>query len=245
MPSKNPLVKLAARFGVRIARIRPLAYPDIEERYTVTTTHAPWLHDPPFLDTYARIVDYTFLEKYRAWILWESVEQVSKLEGCLVEVGVHRGGSGALLAVRAQQLGIKETVYLCDTFRGIVKSTPEETPYPDGSLSAPRPPVEQFLEQFQLRNIRILEGIFPEETAHLITEPKIRFCHIDVDVYHSARDIFEWVWTRLVVGGILIYDDYAAGVTQGVIRHVNETKTRDDLIFVFNLSGQALFIKIR
>lgn len=245
MPSKNPLVKLAARFGVRIARIRPLASPEIEERYTITTTYAPWLQDPMFLDTYTRIREHTLLEKYTAWTLWQSIEQVSKLEGCLIEVGVYRGGSGALIAIRAQQLALNDPVYLCDTFRGIVKSTPEETSFPDGRLSAPRTHVEQLLEQFNLRNVRILEGIFPEETARLITEPKIRFCHIDVDVYHSARDIFEWVWSRMVVGGILIYDDYGSGVTHGIIRHVNETRTRDDLIFVFNLSGQAMFIKIR
>lgn len=245
MPSKNPLVKLAARFGVRISRIRPLAHPEIEERYHIVSTYAPWKQDPKFLATYEIIQDHTYLDKYDGWVLWQSIEQVSKLQGCLIEVGVWKGGSAALIASRAHQCGITDTVYLCDTFRGIVKSTTQEPGYPDGFLAEPRSTVEQLLQKFSVGNVRIFEGIFPEETAHLITEPKIRFCHIDVDVYNSARDIFAWVWQRMVVGGIIIYDDFADASTLGLIRHVQETRMRDDLIFVHNLSGQAMFIKIR
>jgi O-methyltransferase len=41
-------------------------------------------------------------------------------------------------------------------------------------------------------NVIILQGIFPEQTSHLIDSNSIKLCHIDVDVHDSAKDIFEW-----------------------------------------------------
>ncbi len=48
----------------------------------------------------------------------------------------------------------------------------------------------------------ILKGIFTDQIEHLISDKEFRFCHIDVDVYQSAKDIFNWVWLILVTGGI-------------------------------------------
>ena len=63
--------------------------------------------------------------------------------------------------------------------------------------------------------MRILEGIFPEETAHLIETGEFGLCHIDVDVYQSARDAAEWVWPRLQVGGVIVFDDYGFAKSGG------------------------------
>jgi O-methyltransferase len=41
-----------------------------------------------------------------------------------------------------------------------------------------------------LDNVEILEGVFPDQTGHLVENEEFRFCHIDVDVYQSANDIF-------------------------------------------------------
>ena len=45
----------------------------------------------------------------------------------------------------------------------------------------------------------------------------IRYCHIDVDVYQSARDVLEWVWGRLCIGAIVVYDDYGFDGCHGVL----------------------------
>ena len=47
-------------------------------------------------------------------------------------------------------------------------------------------------------DIEILGGIFPEETGGKVENLKFRFCHIDVDVYLSAKDVTEWIWEWLV-----------------------------------------------
>jgi O-methyltransferase len=94
-----------------------------------------------------------------------------------------------------------------------------------------------------LSNIQILQGIFPEDTAHEIESAQFVLCHIDVDVYQSALDVFQWVWPRLHSGGFVVFDDYGFYGCEGVTKLVNEIALRPDLLFVHNLNGHALLVK--
>jgi hypothetical protein len=61
----------------------------------------------------------TLVDIYRCYELWTLVEQTSKLAGGIMEVGVWRGGTGALIARKALIAGVEDPVYLCDTFQGV------------------------------------------------------------------------------------------------------------------------------
>jgi O-methyltransferase len=89
-----------------------------------------------------------------------------------------------------------------------------------------------------------LVGIFPDETSKIVTDDNFRFCHIDVDVYRSAKDIVGWLWPRLVIGGIIVFDDYGFESCDGVARFVNEERNKKDRIVIHNLNGHAILIKI-
>jgi O-methyltransferase len=89
----------------------------------------------------------------------------------------------------------------------------------------------------------VLQGVFPEDTADQVTSAELRLCHIDVDVYQSARDVFEWAWPRVVSGGVVVFDDYGFYSQEGVTDFVNEIAGNDDLVFVHNLNGHAVVIK--
>ena len=97
----------------------------------------------------------------------------------------------------------------------------------------------------RLKNVRILEGVFPDETSHLIENPIFRLCHIDVDIYQSAKDIVGWIWDKLVVGGIIIYDDYGFQHCDGITKFVEEQKMIPDRLIFHNLNGHAVIIKIK
>jgi O-methyltransferase len=208
--------------------------------------YSPWLTDEAFLETYQAIRAHTLVDIYRCYELWMLVEQSRKLDGALLEVGVWRGGTGALIAKRARSLGIAEPVFLCDTFKGVVKTSERDSSYAIGEhADTSRETVQALAERMSLDNVRILEGVFPEETAALVDARRIRLCHIDVDVYRSAVETLEWVWDRLVVGGIVVYDDYGFRRCDGITRHVEEQRARSDRLVVHNLNGHALVIKVR
>lgn len=207
--------------------------------------YAPWNSDSAFLSAYESIRPNTLVDIYRCWELWSLVNRTEKLGGGILEVGVWRGGTGALMAKRAQLATAKDPVYLCDTFEGVVKAGSHDTFYKGGEhADAAQHMVEDLVRTLDLKNVRILKGIFPDETAHLV-DPGARFrlCHIDVDVYSSARDVMDWIWDRMVPGGVVVYDDYGFSFCAGITKYVNEQVDEIDRLVLHNLNGHAIVIK--
>jgi O-methyltransferase len=209
-------------------------------------TYSPWWTDTTFQSAYREVRAFTLVDVYRLYELWTLVEQVSEVEGDILEVGVWRGGSGCLLATKANLESLGARVFLCDTFTGVVKAGSQDGEYIGGEHSdTSAETVRRLAAQLGLDSVRVLEGIFPDETAQDVDSSRFRLCHIDVDVYDSARDAFQWCWTRLSVGGIVVFDDFGFHDCEGVTRLVMELAERPDVLFLHNLNGHALLIKRR
>ena len=208
-------------------------------------TYAPWLSDHSFNETYKVIKDYTLVDKYRCYELWQLVAETAKLRGALIEVGAWRGGSGALIAKKTKLVGIKDNVYLCDTFKGVVKAGVYDSSYKGGEYAdTSKETVEEVIHKLKLDNTKLLVGIFPDQTSEMVTDNKFRFCHIDVDVYESAKDIVDWLWSRLVIGGVIVFDDYGFKGCEGVTHFVNEERNKKDRVIIHNLNGHAIIVKL-
>jgi O-methyltransferase len=78
----------------------------------------------------------------------------------------------------------------------------------------------------------------------LDSSTRFRFCHIDVDVYESAKGILSWIWPRMVTGGIVVYDDYGFRECEGIALHVNEQLHEIDRLIFHNLNGHAILVKL-
>jgi len=249
---KKSILNLINKAGYRVEKIIHDPVNDVNSAYQnilLRTTYAPWVRDEVFQQVYSQIKENTLVSENRCYELWQLAEQVAKLDGALMEVGVWKGGTSGLIAYKAKEMGIEEKVYMCDTFEGVVKATEKDSVFKGGEHSdASQEEVEFLLEKkLKLDNWKVLKGIFPDETAGQIpTETKFRFCHIDVDVYASAKDIIEWIWTKLVVGGIIIVDDYGYKATTGITDLIDkeERKKRDRIVWT-NLTGHAMIIKIK
>lgn len=213
--------------------------------YGTFASSSPWNSDVLFNETYDRIKAHTLVDKNRCYELWQLVHEAKKTEGVIIEVGVWRGGTGAIIAKQAKLKGIRDRVYLCDTFRGVVKAGANDPLYKGGEhADTSKQMVEALFRKLRLDNIQILEGVFPDETGRLISDKKFRFCHIDVDVYQSSKDILEWLWPRLSMGGMVVFDDYGFRNCAGIKQLVDEQRIRQDRVVVSNTSGHAILIKI-
>jgi O-methyltransferase len=240
---------LANHAGFEIRRANELPSPAAGIRHAVAfpeATYAPWLTDVEFQELYQRVAGHTLVDSYRCYELWQLVAESAKTSrGELIEIGVWRGGTGALIAKKCQLVGIEDMVYLCDTFKGVVKAGPMDPHYVGGEhANAARGDVLRLLSSLKLDFVSILEGIFPDDSLHLLEHHEFRFCHIDVDVYQSAKDIIDWIWPRLVNGGIVVYDDYGFPGCVGITRFVNEERNKRDRRVIHNLNGHAVVIKI-
>jgi O-methyltransferase len=85
--------------------------------------------------------------------------------------------------------------------------------------------------------------VFPDETGDRVTDESLRLVHVDVDVYQSAKDVFDWAWPRLEPGGIAVFDDYGFPACPGVTKFVNEQRGRDDRLVLHNLNGHGIVVK--
>jgi O-methyltransferase len=244
---KSTLKNLARNYGVHVRYMPRLINKGPEYEVVLPgATYSPWNLDEAFKTAYSRVQHATLVDKYRCFELWRLVEQCAKLEGgALIEIGVWRGGTAALIAIQAKNLGLRDKVYACDTFSGVVKAGAEDPNYLGGEHAdtSQRSVEELFYDTLNLDNIEVLTGIFPEETGGQVENLKFRFCHIDVDVYQSAKDVTEWIWERLVPGGIAVYDDYGWDTTPGIARYVDSQLQLKDRTVLHNLNGHAIVIK--
>lgn len=205
---------------------------------------SPWNTDADFMAVQGLVARHTFVDVYRLYELWQLVSQSQPLEGVLVEVGTWRGGSGAMMAAAARRAGIVDPVFLCDTFRGVVKAGAHDPLYKNGEhADASAAGVRALCRRLSLEAVRVLEGVFPDETGRLVPEGPVRFCHIDVDVYESARDALEWVWPRLCVGACVVFDDYGYEGCSGVTDLVDAQRSRAGCVVVHNLNGHGIVVR--
>jgi O-methyltransferase len=61
---------------------------------------------------------------------------------------------------------------------------------------------------------RVPETLAPHENR------RWRFAHLDMDLYEPTRAAIEWLWPRMVPGGIIFFHDY--GVLPGVKKAVDD-----------------------
>ncbi len=237
------------------ARVQHIFYLSISrflnKEYQMVTpgaTYAPWVLDKEFLAIYTRVKKNSLLNFYQAWELWKLAENAASKEGNVLEVGVWRGSSSIMMGSKLKQMGSNKTIFSCDTFEGVVKAgTSEDNHYKGGehsdtSLQFVKNHVEK---EFGLSNVKLLQGIFPDDTGHLVQNEKFCLVHIDVDAYVSAKDIMDWVWDRMSIGGVIVFNDYGFPLTKGITLLVNEYLQRPDAVRIHNLNGHGIIIKIK
>jgi O-methyltransferase len=218
--------------------------PDVpHEMFRSAASYAPWLADFRFNQIYKMIGQHSLVDQYRCYELWTLAGRIRYLPGDAIEIGVWRGGTGCLIAKRIQSLDPNRTVYLCDTFSGVVGAGAKDTRYRGGEhADTSIEIVQELISKMTIQNIRILKGIFPEETSEQMTSHQLALVHIDVDVYNSALRCFEYTWPKLVIGGVVVFDDYGFAGCEGVTRMVNGLDLPDALL-IYNLNGHAILVK--
>ena len=180
----------------------------------------------------------------------------SSIDGDIVECGVWRGGVSALMkdVICRHEAGAGRKFWLFDTFEGM--SDPTEHDYKggrdkndtlakhtsllrsDGSSDWCRgefSDVQNTLEKALngMSNVELVKGKV-EETLLSNNLPKsIAVLRLDTDFYESTKAELEILLPKVVVGGVLIVDDY--GAWAGARKALDDSKENG------NLKGFAMF----
>ena len=162
----------------------------------------------------------TMLGVDRAYVLWQCIRNISSLKGAVAEVGVFRGGGSKLILATLQALNAPKPMYVCDTFEGMPEiQAPVDNRRIGGFEETSFESVKTYLQAFP--NATVLKGPF-DQTQAQIREPEFCFAHLDVDLYNSFRDCLQFFMPRLVIGGVLLLDDYGFTSCPGAKKAVDE-----------------------
>ncbi|PKO89324.1 MAG: hypothetical protein CVU18_04405 [Betaproteobacteria bacterium HGW-Betaproteobacteria-12] len=233
------------------SELPPVTYSDSPERHAYApvvpkANYSPWRTDAPFLEAFSIIQGLTLVDIYRCFELWSLLRQCVARDGEIIEIGVWRGGTSALLAKCRDLHSPGKKLFLCDTFSGVVKSSTRDRHYRGGEHANTHIDIlKGALQMVGAPDATILEGIFPDDSAHLLPQgTKFCFAHIDVDTYQSAKDCFEYIWPRLTPGGAVVFDDYGFQYCGGVTTLCNELASGEDRVFIHNLNGHGILLKL-
>lgn len=202
---------------------------------------SPWMEDEGFSSIYETVKNNTLVDRIRCYSIYQLAQQVGKVDGDVLEVGTWRGGTAGILT----QVLSEKKVYLADTFEGVVKASEwehyKDTAHSDTSEEL----VSDFLSnKLGVSNFEIIKGIFPEDTGVKVDGKKLCLVYLDLDVYESTKDAFNYVWEQVSLNGMVIFDDYGmTSACAGIKKFVDEIKGDKDKIFIQNLNGQAYIIK--
>jgi len=167
-------------------------------------------------------------EKYAEWLIRrntmvgpERIRSLTRLAqriedegipGDVVECGVYKGGTAAILARGATHSKLPRTVWLFDSFKGMPEATEADGPGAAdwvGSLTSSPKRVERLLKRTgaDLSRVRIVPGMF-EETFPKAEIQQIALLNIDADWYESVKLCMETFYDKVMPGGFVSLDDY-------------------------------------
>jgi O-methyltransferase len=147
-----------------------------------------------------------------------------QLPGDVVECGVYKGGTAAILARLATHSRLHRTVWLFDFFQGMPPATAADGPEAPswvGSLTSSPRRVTRLLRRTgaDLSRVRIVPGLF-QDTFPAVHIPQIALLNIDADWYESVKLCLETFYNAVVPRGFVSIDDY--GDWPGCRRAVDE-----------------------
>ncbi len=218
--------------------------------YGVFTSDLPILHayllDPAITQATAQLAAHgtaSLVDRFRMLVLQQLLRSTESLDGEVWELGVYRGGTALLIRnTMAAGPGPGQRCFrLFDTFCGLPQPDPEhdlhrEGEFADVSLDAVKAVVgaDDFLD--------FRPGMIPHTFVGL-EKSTLRFAHVDLDLYEPIAAAVEFIYPRLLPGGIMVFDDYGFATCPGARAAVDAFCVPRRLPLVVLPTGQAFLIK--
>lgn len=204
---RQPLTRALAAIGYFRVRTRIASkgapVPDVD---LYRPLFCPWEGQKDFRRLYDEIRKHTLVSPDRCWILVHLMRQACELRGDFAEFGVFRGGTALLAARILREAGDSRTLHLFDSFAGMPKTSPGE-PFAEGDFGQTSEGAVRALVEPIGANPAFHVGFIPD-TFKDAGVTALAFAHVDVDLYQSVMDCIEFVYPRLVPGGMMVFDDY-------------------------------------
>ncbi len=205
----------------------------------VLSDHAKaWTSEEGFLDRCLSVDPDSRRTADRKFLVWSLAHSVRELSGDTVETGVYSGTTSWFICDALR--GTVGTHHAFDSFEGL--SVPRRVDgdfWGTGDLRLAEDVARDRLSEFK---VDIHRGWIPECFAGVRVD-RLRFSHIDVDLYEPTRDSMRYVYSRTVPGGVIVCDDYGLTTCPGARRAVDEFMADRPEPIIHSPTGQGIIFK--
>ena len=185
--------------------------------------------------------EYFEIRAERLFVVREVVRELDGLPGDLAEFGVHKGTS-ALVMLSSSDQG---RYYGVDSFEGLSEPIAgvDGSYWSRGALAVAFDDAKDRLSGWEDR-ATLVKGWIPDCLGQLPADLKVRFAHVDVDLYEPTLSSLEFVGPRMVSGGVIICDDYGFVTCPGARQAVDEfIGAYPEFRMIHLPTGQGLLIR--
>ncbi len=171
----------------------------------------------------------TLLNTEKILALKTCVRETRSLKGAMAEVGVYKGGSARII----HEEDPTRDLHLFDTFSGMPQHNPEVDRHHEGDFSDTsfKEVLKYVIDSNTPENVTLWVGEFQNTCQLLPTDMQFSFVHLDADLYKSTKDALGFFWPKLVIGGVILLDDYlwpgCPGVKLAVKEHIESIGITD------------------
>ncbi|AUR50744.1 class I SAM-dependent methyltransferase [Aquella oligotrophica] len=212
----------------------------IYSKYKFSEFGRLFLEDQEYLNDYAKLMDsHNWHSLDRKYVLKNLLNLISHIDGDLAECGVYTGQSAYFLCkyfTKAQKM-----IHLFDSFEGLSSPSGKDGVYwTKGDMKISEDMVKNNLAEFD--NFITYKGWIPSRFNE-VGNLKFCFIHLDVDLYQPTLDALIFFYPRLVVTGIILFDDYGFNSCPGAKAAVDFFLQDKPERIVMLPTGQAFIIK--
>jgi len=222
--------------------------------YTFSNSH--FVDDPRFQSAYRRGVlaghGVDSRIQWRVHVALWAAACCKRVPGDFVECGVNAGVISSAIMEKLEWQKIEKAFVLVDTFGGPILSqfSDEEVRRgrKDVALDAVRrgayvTDLERVKANYaEWPNVAVVQGAVPDVLERLNLD-RVAFLHLDMNCAHPERAAFEYFWTRLSIGGMVLLDDYASYGYEASARAIDEGALLRGTEVLSLPTGQGLILK--
>tara|TARA_E500000178_G_scaffold344341_2_gene392411 strand:+ start:1157 stop:1837 length:681 start_codon:yes stop_codon:yes gene_type:complete len=141
--------------------------------------------------------------------VFELIKKIKKLDGDIIELGVHKGNNSLLIKKILDIFKIKKKIFLLDHFSGLKKFTfkdPKKSLAFKGRYKSNINQLNDFIKFFKFKNIKIINTDAEKLKPNLFRKYKFSLIYLDMDLYKPTKISLQILNKNLVKNGLIVFD---------------------------------------
>lgn len=160
-----------------------------------------------------------YLDFYRLLHIEDVIMMTKDVPGSIVECGTGAGFTLAMFYLLSKAIGKKRQLWSYDSFKGLpeprmedltsLRSLAKKSDLQFGGMQVVIDKLHAIgIGEDEIgRDVKLVGGWF-KDTLPSYDGPPIAIVHADADLYDSTKCILENFWPKMMIGGVVIFDEY-------------------------------------